>query len=46
MSDIVIQLLRSDVDRNRMAIAARKQGLTLDWTESARKMSAVYDRLR
>lgn len=46
MSDIVIQLLRSEVDRNRMAIAARKQGLTLDWTESARKMSAVYDRLR
>ncbi len=45
MADIVIQLLRSEQQRCLMGEAARRQGLTLDWSESARKMQNVYSQL-
>ncbi len=41
----VVELLRSEQDRQEMSLAARQQGLTLDWPQSAAKMRALYDRI-
>lgn len=45
MVEPVVELLRSEQDRQEMSLAARQQGLTLDWPQSAAKMRAVYDRI-
>ena len=40
-----VELLRDDVQRHRMALAARVRGEELDWPNSAAKMAQVYDKL-
>ena len=45
MNKSVIELLRSECERKRMGVNARKRGLELHWLNSAAKMREVYDRL-
>jgi glycosyltransferase involved in cell wall biosynthesis len=45
MIDAGVGLLGSEVERARMSGAARARALSIDWSETAPKMAAVYEKL-